>query len=362
MPTDVVQNFDLTFCQVWYDGDAVYATHPDHVKNKVGYLQGDYVKLYLRKNHFLRRRVQKYRMRGFTTVLHPVAVSQLVPTDLLGPFDLSRNYGISDSAELKSLRCGTGRMGRLRTAEFYDSWARRYALYSLVQQTTESDDFEDTLNDGWAGFMGLTVFSLYPDTCIKIPHRYRRDATKCDDLKISYKSNVEQSNTIFTGLNHPLGRLDPLDGYDSDDLGETPEERKATFMKLDGDLKGLLDPPRESTSKEIGKNLLEEYFKLRTTVNRYEYKDLSIPYADALKRFLTELGYNCLARDEDDTEEQKDAEEFNTEQKEAEEEPAPNNGALIPPGFFGNPNEGLLGGKKKRFAKSRKRKHRKYKQ
>ena len=38
-PLDVVQNFDLTFCQIWYDGTNVFATHPDHIRTKKGYLQ-----------------------------------------------------------------------------------------------------------------------------------------------------------------------------------------------------------------------------------------------------------------------------------------------------------------------------------
>ena len=52
-PVDVVKNFDLTFCQVWYDGQKVYATHPLDVKNGTGYLCGDYVEPFLNNNKFL---------------------------------------------------------------------------------------------------------------------------------------------------------------------------------------------------------------------------------------------------------------------------------------------------------------------
>jgi hypothetical protein len=56
-PLDVVQNFDLSFCQIWYDGKGVWATHPEHVKTKSGILQGDYVKVLLEHNNkFLKRR------------------------------------------------------------------------------------------------------------------------------------------------------------------------------------------------------------------------------------------------------------------------------------------------------------------
>ena len=40
---DVCSNFDLTFCQVWFDGTNVFATHPDHIREKKGYLQGEYI-------------------------------------------------------------------------------------------------------------------------------------------------------------------------------------------------------------------------------------------------------------------------------------------------------------------------------
>lgn len=70
-PTDVVQNFDLTFCQVWYDGRMVYATHPAHVFAKVGYLQKEYIPTYLQGNKFLQKRIEKYTKRGFTVTLDP---------------------------------------------------------------------------------------------------------------------------------------------------------------------------------------------------------------------------------------------------------------------------------------------------
>ena len=64
-PVQVVTNFDLTFCQLWFDGETVYATHPDHIEQRRGQLQGDYVETYLAGNRFLRKRIEKYRERGF---------------------------------------------------------------------------------------------------------------------------------------------------------------------------------------------------------------------------------------------------------------------------------------------------------
>lgn len=65
MVTNVVTNFDLTFCQIWYTGDAIFTSHPDHILNMRGVLQGDYTKTFLEGNAFLANRLTKYRRRGF---------------------------------------------------------------------------------------------------------------------------------------------------------------------------------------------------------------------------------------------------------------------------------------------------------
>uniref|UniRef100_A0A6C0KRV0 Uncharacterized protein n=1 Tax=viral metagenome TaxID=1070528 RepID=A0A6C0KRV0_9ZZZZ len=64
-PIQVVNNFDLSFCQVWFNGVNVHASHPEDVRNKKGILQGEYVNLFLQGNEFLQNRLQKYRTRGY---------------------------------------------------------------------------------------------------------------------------------------------------------------------------------------------------------------------------------------------------------------------------------------------------------
>jgi hypothetical protein len=63
---DVIKAFDLTFCQVWYDGDKVYADYPEDVKNKIGSLEDSYTIPLLNMNKFLVERYEKYTNRGFT--------------------------------------------------------------------------------------------------------------------------------------------------------------------------------------------------------------------------------------------------------------------------------------------------------
>lgn len=68
---NVVNNFDLTFCQVWYTGEHIFTSHPDHILQRKGILQGDYTKTFMEGNTFLARRLTKYRRRGFEIHLDP---------------------------------------------------------------------------------------------------------------------------------------------------------------------------------------------------------------------------------------------------------------------------------------------------
>lgn len=63
---NVVTNFDLSFCEIWWDGENVYANDPFGVRTKSGILKPDYRKsLFEEMNTFIIRRMQKYRSRGF---------------------------------------------------------------------------------------------------------------------------------------------------------------------------------------------------------------------------------------------------------------------------------------------------------
>jgi hypothetical protein len=70
LPTDVIKNFDLTFCENWYDGETVYMAYPEHVKTKHGFLENHYLNLYYQGNMVLKKRMKKYIDRGFTISIH----------------------------------------------------------------------------------------------------------------------------------------------------------------------------------------------------------------------------------------------------------------------------------------------------
>lgn len=61
---EVVTNFDLTFCEIWYDGKTIYST--EDVREKHGFLRKEYQdSLFKYNNYFIQKRIQKYTDRGF---------------------------------------------------------------------------------------------------------------------------------------------------------------------------------------------------------------------------------------------------------------------------------------------------------
>ena len=64
-PIGIIKNFDLTFCQNWYDGEQVWLTHAEHVISKHGLLEDHYLQLlYINKAQTIGR-IRKYAGRGF---------------------------------------------------------------------------------------------------------------------------------------------------------------------------------------------------------------------------------------------------------------------------------------------------------
>ena len=64
-PVEVVNNFDLTCCEVWYDGTSIWSRHADDIRAMVATLKPGYVDSFLSGNKFTTTRVKKYIQRGF---------------------------------------------------------------------------------------------------------------------------------------------------------------------------------------------------------------------------------------------------------------------------------------------------------
>lgn len=66
---DVVENFDLSFCKIFFDGELVYTTGENilqHINERSGYLADSYVPSLLKINKFIVNRIKKYKQRGFS--------------------------------------------------------------------------------------------------------------------------------------------------------------------------------------------------------------------------------------------------------------------------------------------------------
>ena len=62
----VAQNFDLTFCEIWFDGENIYATDEKGVREKTGVLREEYLQNFIKTgNRFTKERLRKYMARGF---------------------------------------------------------------------------------------------------------------------------------------------------------------------------------------------------------------------------------------------------------------------------------------------------------
>jgi len=87
---NVVTNFDLTFCQVWWDGEKLNSYDIDDVRNKSGSLNPDYIQSYLEMNQFIIKRLYKYKSRGFQIKIDISGVTENVITKTEKTFDNER--------------------------------------------------------------------------------------------------------------------------------------------------------------------------------------------------------------------------------------------------------------------------------
>lgn len=87
---NVVTNFDLTFCQVWWDGNKIQSFDMEDIRTKKGSLNKDYVSSYLNMNTFIINRIIKYRNRGFDIKIDISDVSENIVRNIKKTADPER--------------------------------------------------------------------------------------------------------------------------------------------------------------------------------------------------------------------------------------------------------------------------------
>jgi len=239
-PTKVCSNFDLTFCQVWFDGVNVYATHPDHIKNKKGYLQMDYINTFMKGNRFLRNRLKKYKNRGFNIEYDP---------------EYNEDTSISSIDSILN-RIGCTREQRDET--MLDTWMKRALLkYFLVKKDIHSFSLPLTL---------VGVSTTYPV-----------------NEDITFKARKEDVISKFS--------INDDDGYDSEDL------EQSDFIELAN--KQIISdiPPELKYGRQIF-TLLHNSVTLKDTYNFSKILDGNNIIIEESKNRLKRIGNDIKGRDE----------------------------------------------------------------
>ena len=177
-PLQVVNNFDLTFCQTWFDGINIYASHPEDIRQKSGTLQGEYVDLFLKGNRFLHQRIDKYGKRGYKVVLDKQAEGKdIVPHVRKSEYICKRR----DDSELMK------------------HWSSRVLLSWFLKIRDNIGEHRNNMPP-----------NISHENILIVPLDYHgnRQKTKKHDL--------------FGGLGYGRGAQTKDDGYDSEDYMENP--------------------------------------------------------------------------------------------------------------------------------------------
>ena len=136
-PLAVVNNFDLTFCQVWFDGLDVYASHPEHVRTKSGVMNYEYCMTLFGGNRFLKNRLRKYVDRGFTVTFDQRLVTGPAFQKVLDSIGVSQTRSLCWSPL-------AGEEGRISNnkwidPDFAERWYQRVALRYILGKRDEDN-------------------------------------------------------------------------------------------------------------------------------------------------------------------------------------------------------------------------------
>jgi len=228
-PLAVVNNFDLTFCQVWFDGIDVYASHPEHIKSKTGILQFDYCKKLIGGNRFLKNRINKYIRRGFQ-----IKFDERVNTPEVFE-DIAKHNAFMYSYQNQRHTCRDPENdsllvheNRYEDPEFVTKWFNRIAMRYLLgvrDEVVEQGTGED-----------LLLIPLTKEIRNSQDVRLNKDMD-LESRDIDTMHNVEEHRRkVFTS--HKSFELTLDDGYDSDDMDTAEFKRIAlhTYSTFDNNL------------------------------------------------------------------------------------------------------------------------------
>lgn len=243
-PLDVVNNFDLTFCQIWFDGETTSATFPDHVIEKKGYVQKDYLPLLYRGNRFLKRRIRKYSIdRGFTIFPNPTVTaddSQAIFAKTLE--DITRN--------LANCKSPTGKTPRYQNEEFLHRWSVRMILNFIATYNwpflPRDHEYQQRFLRTYAQEFKTTMLNAHSVKNIKLTRAHTYDLA-------------------------PYIGLSPADGYDSEDA-DTPGLEKLKAVAAERAVVAFPQDQNIATAADLASDF--SYYRFANRLLRYLYKQI----------------------------------------------------------------------------------------
>ena len=150
---NVVTNFDLTFCQVWWDGEKLHSFDIEDVRSKSGSLNKDYINAYLDMNTFIVNRIRKYKKRGFKINIEISSVKRIIKNEEK-QFD---NEEWAVKAILKDINCFFEKNLSIFTINFQIEENTLSSLYKILDKNI-IDSF---------------IVSFYAEKCIYFKEQYR---------------------------------------------------------------------------------------------------------------------------------------------------------------------------------------------
>jgi len=307
----VVQNFDLTCSETWYNGVEVKSTE-NITDNMNCYLRQDYIPSLLNGNYFIYKRIKKYKKRGFEINFQlPNSLKNI--NYLFSSKSFSGKKTISNEKEWVVKKILTGIEELIYFGYRYDYNLRYENRIRLITSLTTLDDigvFKKTMMSfGWEKMLDLKYeldFGLFCFLCLSRFHGHGPTELFTKLLKLAVGENIDD----YMELNEDeevLHRLGTVDFYklvlDYDEgsfynrklFNEKSFSQKLTAMKqLNNPVAYNVVELENLPIKDILKNMapIEENSKVFITPHKKAFV-LTIPEFNQYRNDSAEWFYEC---------------------------------------------------------------------
>lgn len=265
---NVPQNFDLSFCEIWFDGQNIYAVEPNGINNKKGFLKPDYNKsLFQYFNKFIINRIKKYVKRGFNITYS----TNIGCPSFFGPV----------KKEVKEVKIPNGTISAVNEKTGETVYPEEWVVKKIYEKFIKEQCGSDILNYACFILTNFTVQNLFK--MLQYYYNiYSGDIWFLNEITNNIYEVIPDENQDNIEETHGLVSLKYLEKNEN-------RERFGTFF---GDLKP------EFVQKRINK-------KIKLLIKHYLFHDdlyKNIYSSDWILYFNNVLNFDINNEDEDDNE------------------------------------------------------------